>query len=469
MIILSVIYWVIALFCLKGAKKEENKWVVALAFFAGLAGFGRDLEEVFVPYLVQHFNTGENIVYVGKIIHIITHIPNIVYNPYFFLMFTLAASNRINIKKRLLLLIPPVIATIDMVAKGLYPFPKDNYILLNIYVIPYVVYGFYILIKLIYEARKQQAKRLASDYAFMLVGTSPMAFQLFSVYIARLFKLEEAFRFNIAFLILITPFLIYISYSNGLFNTRLKVEVTSREETIRAMSNSTEILIHALKNRILVMELSTLNIENDMKDKNLPIPYEIDALKSNARYILKIVERMRSQTRDFNISKEEVSVFSILNNVDTVFQDMCKKNNIEIYIADFKPITLNCDRLHIEETLCNIIKNAIEAINQNGKISIDVLKGKKYLTISIADAGCGISRYYEEKIFQPFFTTKDFKQNFGLGLTYCYQVMQKHQGKIRFDNNKPKGTVFYLDFPLKHVKELSNEEKPNEGVKCRKK
>lgn len=193
MIFLTVVYWAFTLFCLKGAKKEENRWMAALAFFAGLAGFGRDLEEVFIPYLVEHSVAGENIIHMGKIVHIITHIPNIIYNPYFFLMFSLSLSNRINLKKRLLLIIPPVIATIDMVLKGLYPFPKDNYILLNLYVIPYVIYGFYVLIKILYIARKQQAKRLASDYAFMLIATSPMAFQLFSVYIARLFNFENAF------------------------------------------------------------------------------------------------------------------------------------------------------------------------------------------------------------------------------------------------------------------------------------
>lgn len=461
MIVLTIIYWAFALFCLKGIKKEENRWIAILAFFAGLAGFGRDLEEVFIPYLVKHLAI-EEIIHVGKIIHIITHIPNIAYTPYFFIMFTLATTGRINMKKRLLLLIPPVIATIDMVLKGLYPFPKENYILLNLYVVPYVICGFYFLIKLLRMVRKQQAKRLASDYAFLLVATSPMAFQLFSVYIARLFKWEEAFRFNIAFIIIITPFLIYISYSNGLFNTRLKLEVTSREETIRAMSNSTEILIHALKNRILVMELSTLNLQNDMNDMGIPIPYEIEALKSNSRYILKIVERMRSQTRNFDINKEEVNLASIINNVAMVFQDMCEKYGIEINIGS-TAILLNCDRVHIEETLCNIVKNAIEAINENGKVSIDVLKGRKYLTISVADTGHGISKYYEEKIFQPFFTTKDFKRNFGLGLTYCYQVMQKHGGKIRFEENKPTGTIFYLDFPLKNVKELSD---INEGVAC---
>lgn len=68
-------------------------------------------------------------------------------------MFSLAVAGRINFSKRSLLLIPPTIRTIDMILNVLYPFPQDNYILLNLYVISYIVYGFYVLIKLLYTAK----------------------------------------------------------------------------------------------------------------------------------------------------------------------------------------------------------------------------------------------------------------------------------------------------------------------------
>jgi hypothetical protein len=139
-------------------------------------------------------------------------------------MFSLAVAGRINFSKRSLLLIHPTIRTIDMILNVLYPFPQDNYILLNLYVISYIVYGFYVLIKLLYTAKRQGAKQLLSNYVLLLVGTSPMGFQLFSVYIARLFNLKEAFKSNIIFLILLTPFLIYTAYSSGLFNARLNID-----------------------------------------------------------------------------------------------------------------------------------------------------------------------------------------------------------------------------------------------------
>lgn len=110
MIILSIIYWIIALLFLKGAKrKEENRWAVALAFSAGLAGFGRDLEEVFIPYLINNFTVPPEVAEVGRFIHIFTHFPNLFFNPYFFLMLSLSFSRRLNVKKRLILLIPPLI------------------------------------------------------------------------------------------------------------------------------------------------------------------------------------------------------------------------------------------------------------------------------------------------------------------------------------------------------------------------
>lgn len=100
----------------------------------------------------------------------------------------------------------------------------------------------------------------------------------------------------------------------------------------------------------------------------------------------------------------------------------------------------------------NIINNAIEAMKDQGIIQLEVSEGKKYLTITISDNGEGIPENMLKNIYNPFFSTKKSNFNFGLGLTYCHQVMKKHKGNINISSEKGEGTTVNLSFPLNHIK-----------------
>ena len=76
---------------------------------------------------------------------------------------------------------------------------------------------------------------------------------------------------------------------------------------------------------------------------------------------------------------------------------------------------------------------------------------KKHLVIAIEDTGTGISSKNLPHVLDPFFSTKKSSQNFGLGLPYCYNVMQKHQGMLEISSEPGKGTTVFLLFPKKRV------------------
>jgi signal transduction histidine kinase len=100
----------------------------------------------------------------------------------------------------------------------------------------------------------------------------------------------------------------------------------------------------------------------------------------------------------------------------------------------------------------NTLSNAIDAIEENGKITIRTYKDAKNsnVCISIRDTGRGIPEHVKERIFEPFYTTKDVGKGTGLGLSISYGIIKKHQGNIEVNSEVGKGSEFIITLPVLH-------------------
>ena len=107
------------------------------------------------------------------------------------------------------------------------------------------------------------------------------------------------------------------------------------------------------------------------------------------------------------------------------------------------------DKSQIEQVLVNLLLNAVQAIEDQGIITIssDKMPGENRVKVEISDTGCGIPPEHMTKIFDPFFSTK--AKGTGLGLAVSYGIVQKHQGRI-YASCGPggKGAVFTLEVPM---------------------
>lgn len=115
--------------------------------------------------------------------------------------------------------------------------------------------------------------------------------------------------------------------------------------------------------------------------------------------------------------------------------------------------TILCSRSNVAQVLINIIVNAVYVIKNNnkvnGKIKIKTYKDDKHVVCSIADNGPGIDKKIINKIFNPFFTTKDVGEGTGLGLSVAYDIIvNKHHGELLVDNVEPWGAIFTIKLPV---------------------
>jgi signal transduction histidine kinase len=104
------------------------------------------------------------------------------------------------------------------------------------------------------------------------------------------------------------------------------------------------------------------------------------------------------------------------------------------------------------QVLTNLEKNAIDAMPEGGVLSVKIDEFETDFTIIIADNGCGIAEENMDKIFTPFFTTKEIGKGTGMGLPLVYGIIKMHKGQITVESNTDinkgiTGTQFKIKLP----------------------
>ena len=120
----------------------------------------------------------------------------------------------------------------------------------------------------------------------------------------------------------------------------------------------------------------------------------------------------------------------------TVIRDYGKIPKIFIYAGE------------LNQVFMNILRNAIQAIENKGTIKIRTFAEKNSVCIQISDSGKGIPPENINRIFDPGFTTKGVGVGTGLALSICYQIIQKHMGEIRVESQLGKGTTVTIILPM---------------------
>lgn len=103
------------------------------------------------------------------------------------------------------------------------------------------------------------------------------------------------------------------------------------------------------------------------------------------------------------------------------------------------------DKAQLKQVLINLLKNAIDAVDQNGVVNVTLSSQDKVVVITIEDNGVGMSSDILGKIGTPFFTTKDSGN--GVGLSICYNIIEGHGGRIEVDSEVGTGTIFSVILP----------------------
>jgi len=112
--------------------------------------------------------------------------------------------------------------------------------------------------------------------------------------------------------------------------------------------------------------------------------------------------------------------------------------SLPLVVADFNQLV---------QVFINLVINAIQAMNEGSKLTLRTLKDGDWVRVSVHDTGCGIPPENMDKLFTPFFTTKDEVKGVGLGLAVSYGIVERHGGRIEVQSEVGKGSTFTVVLP----------------------
>jgi two-component system NtrC family sensor kinase len=172
----------------------------------------------------------------------------------------------------------------------------------------------------------------------------------------------------------------------------------------------------------------------------------LEIIQRNSDNANNIIKGLLDFATPREIKLEKNYITKVLNNAIRLVKNRCEKDGVQLkkdFTSDLPQIMF--DEKWLEQSFLNLILNAKEAMPGGGTLTIKTYIQEKEIVVVFSDTGIGIPKENLQKIFDPFFTTKD--DGTGLGLSFVYQIINAHNGKIDIESTEGKGTDISLYLP----------------------
>ncbi|HEX3048503.1 MAG TPA: HAMP domain-containing sensor histidine kinase [Bacillota bacterium] len=425
-------------------KGKYNYWYSGFIFSESLGV----LSAIILENVTPHTGNFEFFKLIARLISALSYR----FCPYFLLLLGLSVSRFFNEKTThrlyFLLLLPIVISfSFDFI------FPKTGFLT----VLPDYSPNFWITVTwstvymlagniiLLYSYFTEQHPRLKHEKLLVAIITGPSLYSLILCYIVPLFfGMHLSIKYDLIPTILVFVTFMYFAFHFGILGLKITLENQRLDSTVKAVSSGTSLLHHTLKHEFAKIKLCLHNLSVQYqieRDDNIQI------INGSTEHILQMMNRIHEKTREISLVLDSNDIRQVIEEALLQSKPLLESKNIIVHNnCKMKAIILS-DETHLREVICNLINNSIDALPEGGEIWVDLYQTKKEFVVEIKDNGTGINKENLPYLFEPFFTTKNHQSNYGLGLTYCYNVMKEHQGSIEIISHEGKGASVLLKFP----------------------
>lgn len=172
---------------------------------------------------------------------------------------------------------------------------------------------------------------------------------------------------------------------------------------------------------------------------------EIDRMM---RLIGDLLDIARMESGKFPLDRKMIQIWAPISRSVKAVNAQAEQKKVSIEVEETE-LEVLADAARLEQVFVNLLTNALKATNDGGPIKIGFNTEPDFITISVADSGCGISNKDTPHVFDKFYrpSNSDTLEGYGLGLTICKTIIEQHGGKIRFESEQGKGTTFFITLP----------------------
>lgn len=201
-------------------------------------------------------------------------------------------------------------------------------------------------------------------------------------------------------------------------------------------------IAHEINNPLTVINGQVLKIKRQIKDQDRKdIEAPLDKITLMSERIVKIINGLKLISRDGGSDPmSEFSLFSMIDEIKLLTEMKIKVHAIDLEISMPSSLENVCGReVQISQVLVNLINNAVDAIslNQEKWIKVEVIDLESFIQVRVTDSGNGIPKELQEKIMNPFFTTKEVGKGTGLGLSISKGIIKDHGGEFFYNDAHP--------------------------------
>ncbi|MBC16955.1 MAG: histidine kinase [Desulfovibrio sp.] len=174
----------------------------------------------------------------------------------------------------------------------------------------------------------------------------------------------------------------------------------------------------------------------------------VEVINSGLERIRTIMRDLLDYSRQSSLNIQQTDVSDVVHKSLSLLELFSKKRDVDIQVDLPEPLPLiQMDGAKIQQVFVNLLVNAIHATPDGGTITISGQAVEDSFTFLISDTGTGIAPEIQDRIFDPFYTTKDVGQGTGLGLAIAKSLIERHGGKLELRSSDSSGSVFAISFP----------------------
>ncbi|MBU7316323.1 PAS domain-containing sensor histidine kinase [Paenibacillus oleatilyticus] len=246
------------------------------------------------------------------------------------------------------------------------------------------------------------------------------------------------------------------TWFEGRFATRVMVrDITDAEKARELLEHSEKLslvgqlaagIAHEIRNPLTAIKGFIQLLKSNASDK----PYYYDIISSEINRIEEIIGEMLvlSKPKEAQIRPQDIR--PLIGHVATLIDAQAIMNNIVIVTEYEEDLPLlECDENQLKQVFINLLKNAVEAMPNGGKLTLQVAAeaGGRQIAVRVIDQGCGIPAEKLASIGQPFYTTKE--QGTGLGMMVSMKIIENHDGTMSIASEEGQGTKIEIRLPVK--------------------
>jgi two-component system, sporulation sensor kinase E len=249
---------------------------------------------------------------------------------------------------------------------------------------------------------------------------------------------------------------------------RAKEARLRRAESLAALTTLAAGVAHEIKNPLGSIGIHIQLIQKQMNERDTintkDISKYLNVINEEVNRLNKVILDFLFAVRPIDTELEIRDLNQVVNELLEFLKYELEEAHVTLEVKLGQIPRIELDEKYLKQALLNIIQNALSAMSEGGDLTVETRRDEDRVCISITDTGIGIPQEVMDKIFEPYFTTKDFGS--GLGLTLVYKIVKEHNGDIYVDSKEGKGTTFILSFPIpqkeKRLLGYNKEENDNE-------